>query len=476
MSGKIVSTAMSLRRGSFALLALVVPLLLIGALPARASVKIDEVRSPGGITAWLVEDHSVPIVSLQAAFRGGAALDPADKRGLSNMVVDLLDEGAGDLDSTAYQSKLEDLATRLIFSASSDLITMRLRALTKNLAPSLDLLRLALAQPRFDPEPVARIRADILAGIASEQRQPAALGSRLWWKTAFPDHPYGFSTRGSTQTVNAITPDDLHAFVRQRFGKDNILVAVVGDITPAQLKPLLDQAFGALPEHALPDAVADAADQAKSGVKEINMPIPQSVVVFGEPGIKRDDPDWYAALIDLNVLSAGGLTSRVALEVREQRGLAYSVSANLDPLQHAGVIIGQVGSQNAHVAESIQVIRDTWKRMHDSGPTAKELADSKTYVTGSFPLGLDSTSRIAGILISLQFDHLGIDYLDKRDQLINQVTLADAKRVAKRLLSPDDLMFVVVGQPQNLQGAERVTPGGDNSHQGAPANGLPAEH
>jgi zinc protease len=206
------------------------------------------------------------------------------------------------------------------------------------------------------------------------------------------------------------------------------------------------------------------------------MPIPQSVVVFGQPGVKRNDPDWYAALLDLNILSAGGLTSRVALEVREQRGLAYSVSASLDPLQHAGVIIGQVGSQNAHVAESINVIRNTWKRMHDSGPTAKELAASKTYITGSFPLGLDSTGRIASVLIAIQFDHLGIDYLQKRDALIDGVTLADAKRVAKRLLSPDNLLFVVVGKPENLQGAERVTPGGDNGHQGVPANGLPAEH
>ncbi|HLI22276.1 MAG TPA: pitrilysin family protein [Stellaceae bacterium] len=463
--------AVFLRRGSVALFALV-----ILAMPARAAVKIEEVQSQGGITAWLVEDHSVPVVSMDAAFRGGAALDPADKRGLSNFVVDLLDEGAGDLDSTAYQSQLEDLAAQLNFNASADMISVRLRSLAKNLAPSFDLLRLALTQPRFDPEPVARIRADILDGIANEQRQPVALASRLWWKTAFPDHPYGLSSRGTPETVNAITPDDLHAFVQHRFGKDNLIVAVVGDITPAQLKPLLDSTFGALPAHALPDTVPDATDQAKSGVETIDMPIPQSDVVFGEPGIKRGDPDWYAALLDLNILSAGGLTSRVALEVREQRGLAYSVSANLDPLVHAGVILGQVGSQNAHVAETIQVIRNTWKRMHDEGPTAKELADAKTYITGSFPLGLDSTSRIASVLISIQFDHLGIDYLAKRDAIINGVTLADAKRVAQRLLSPDKLLFVVVGQPQNLQGAENVTPGGDNSHQGVPAHGLPAEH
>ncbi|HVA12200.1 MAG TPA: pitrilysin family protein [Stellaceae bacterium] len=429
------------------------------ALPARA-VTIEAVKTAHGITAWLVEDHSIPIVSMSVAFRGGTALDPADHRGLANFAVDLLDEGAGDLDSTAYQSKLEDLAAELSFNAGPDMITAQLRTLKSNLAPSFDLLRLALTQPRFDPEPVARVRATILDSIAREQRQPLSVASRLWWQSAFPGHPYGLSSRGTADSVNGITTDDLRRLVHDRFAKDALVIGVVGDITPEQLKPLLDATFGALPDRAAPDTVADVAAQTANEVKVVSMPIPQSVVVFGQPGIKRNDPDWYAALLDLDILSAGGLTSRVALEVREQRGLAYSVSASLDPMQHAGVIIGQVGSQNAHVAESIDVIRDTWRRMHDTGPTAKELADAKTYVTGSFPLSLDSTGRIAAILVSIEFDHLGIDYLDRRDALIDQVTLADAKRVARRLLSPDDLLFAVVGAPENLQGAERVTPGG----------------
>jgi zinc protease len=429
------------------------------AVPARA-VTIEEVKSAQGITAWLVEDHTVPVVALSAAFRGGTTLDPADKRGVANFAADLLDEGAGDLDSTTYQSKVEDLAAQISFNAGQDMITARLRSLTANLTPSFDLLRLSLTQPRFDPEPVARVRASLLDAIAREGRQPATLASRLWWSTAFPGHPYGLSPRGTVDSVNAITPDDLRRLVQDRLAKDNLILGVVGDITPAQLKPLLDSTFGSLPDHAAPDTVPDVAAQTTNDVKVVNMPIPQSVVVFGQPGIKRDDPDWYAALIDLNILSAGGLTSRVALEVREQRGLAYSVSASLDPMRHAGVILGQVGSQNSHVAESIDVIRNTWKRMHDEGPTAKELADAKTYITGSFPLGLDSTARIASILVSIEYDHLGIDYLSRRDALINKVTLDDAKRVAKRLLSPDNLLFAVVGSPENLQGAQRVIPGG----------------
>ncbi|HWE76585.1 MAG TPA: pitrilysin family protein [Stellaceae bacterium] len=464
-----MTIALALRSASVAAAALVAL-----ALPARA-VTIEPVKSAQGVTAWLVEDHSVPVVSMSAAFRGGGALDPADKKGLATMTVDLLDEGAGDLDSTAYQSKVEDLAAQVNFSAGPDTISVRLRTLKANVAPSFDLLRLALAQPRFDPEPVARVRASILDAIAREQRQPNALASRLWWKTAFPNHPYGLSSRGTADTVNAITPDDLRGFIHNRFGKDVLIIGVVGDITPAELKPLLDSTFGSLPDHAAPDTVPDMTAQTKGEADVANMPIPQSVIVFGQPGVKRSDPDWYTALLDLDILSSGGLASRVTREVREKRGLAYSVSASLDPLVHAGVILGQAGSQNANAAQAIDVIRATWQKMHDDGPTAKELADAKTYVTGSFPLSLDSTGRIASILVSIQFDHLGIDYLDKRDQIIDSVTLADAKRVAKRLLSPDDLLFTVVGQPANLNGAVRVTPA-EGLLQGVAGNGIPAEH
>jgi zinc protease len=464
-----MTIADTLRSASLAAVALIAL-----ALPAHA-VTIEEVKSTQGITAWLVEDHSVPVVSMSAAFRGGSALDPADKQGLANMTVDLLDEGAGDLDSTAYQSKVEDLAAQINFSAGPDTMSVRLRTLKEKLAPSFDLLRLALTQPRFDPDPVTRVRASILDAIAREQRQPNALASRIWWKAAFAGHPYALSSRGTTETVNAIGPDDLRSLVHNRFAKDVMIIGVVGDITPAELKSILDSTFGALPDHAAPDTTPDRVAQTKGEVDVANMPIPQSVIVFGQPGVKRGDPDWYAALLDLDILASGGLASRMTLEVREKRGLAYSVSASLDPLEHSGIILGQAGSQNANAAQAIDVIRSTWQKMHDDGPTAKELADAKTYITGSFPLGLDSTGRIATILVSIQYDHLGLDYLTKRDRFINGVTLADAKRVAKRLLSPDSLLFTVVGQPANLKGAVSVTPAG-GPLQGVSGNGIPSEH
>jgi zinc protease len=437
---------------------LAVAALLALALPARA-VTIEEVKSEKGITAWLVEDHSVPVVSMSAAFRGGTAVDPADKRGLATMTVDLLDEGAGDLDSTAYQSQLEDLAAQLNFNAGPDTISVRLRALKSKLAPSFDLLRLALTQPRFDPEPVARVRASILDAIAREQHSPNALASRLWWKAAFPDHPYGLSSRGTVESVNSITPDDLRSLVHNRFAKDMLIVGIVGDITPAELKPLLDSTFGALPDHAAPGAVPDVKAQTKSEVEIANMPVPQSVLVFGEPGIKRDDPDWYAATIDNYILGGGGFGSRLMREIREKRGLAYGVNTYLVPQLLSGVIYGTVATQNDRVAESIALIRQEWQRMRDDGPTAQELADAKTYLTGSFALQFDSTGHIAGILLQLQQDNLGIDYLERRNALIEGVTLEDAKRVARRLYDPAALAFAVVGMPAELTPTREVSAG-----------------
>jgi zinc protease len=434
-------------------------LAVLASAPALA-LDIEKVVSPGGITAWLVEDHSVPIVSMSVAFRGGSALDSDDKAGLASFTADLLDEGAGDLDSTAYQSKLDDLAASIDFGADQDAMTAGLHTLSAHVASAFDLLRLALTAPRFDPAPVARLRAEILDSLGRDLRQPTAIAYRMWEKHAFAGTPYARSRRGTPQSIEHITQDDMRALVHARFAKDVLVIGVVGDITPAALKPLLDSTFGGLPAHAASDTLGDIKVHRSNEVLVSELGVPQSVVIFGQQGLKRDDPDWYAASLVLNILSSGGLTSRMALEVREQRGLAYSISANLEPLRHGGIIIGQVASRNARVAQTIALIRQQWRQMHDSGPTAKELADAKTYLTGSFPLNLSSTGRIASILVSIQLDHLGLDYLDRRDKLIDGVTLADAKRVAKRILDPDGLFFVVAGSPEDLTAARRLAPGG----------------
>ncbi|MGO8916904.1 MAG: M16 family metallopeptidase [Stellaceae bacterium] len=439
-----------------------VPLLalLLSAAPALAATQVQAVTSALGITAWLVEDHSLPVVTLDVSFRGGAALDPADKSGLATLTADLLDEGAGELDSEAYQGKLEDLAASLDVEASADDIGISLRSITANLAPSLELLHLAVTAPRFDAQAVGRVRSQLLGELERQQRQPQYISGRLWFRNVFGDHPYARPRQGTPESIARIGVDDMRALVKSRFAKDAILIGVVGDVTPETLKPLLDHAFGDLPAQAAEGAVPEAVVAAKAPLLLAKLPIPQSVVTFGQPGIKRDNPDWYAAYVVNHILGGGGFSSRLTEEVRVKRGLAYSVYSGLDPLRHAGLIIGSVATENGRVAQSIDIIRAEWRRMREEGPTAQELADAKTYLTGSYPLSLDSTGSIAATLVGIQRDGLGIDYLDKRSGLIDAVTLDDAKRVARTLLDPDRLSFVVVGSPASLPGAEEAPPGG----------------
>ncbi len=434
----------------------------LGLLAARpvGAVTIEEVKSPSGVTAWLVQDHSLPVVTLDVSFRGGAALDPKDKEGLATLTADLLDEGAGSLDSEAFQGRLEDLATSLEFRAAEDGIGGSLRTITANVEPAFELLHLSLTAPRFDEDAVKRVRGQLFAELARDTREPHYLANRLWWRSTFGDQPYARPTKGTPETLARITAEDLRALVHDQFAKDTILIGVVGDITPGALKTLLDKTFGDLPAHASEPQMSEAQAATKGDLALARLPIPQSVVTFGQPGIKRNDPDWYAAYLVTHILGNGGFASRLTEEVREKRGLAYSVYSTLLPLQHGGVILGGVATENSRVAQSIEIIRAEWRRMRDEGPTAKELADAKTYLTGSYPLSLDSTAAVAGTLVAIQRDGLGIDYIDRRNGYIEKVTLEDAKRVAHRLFDPDHLSFVVVGSPETLAGAHEVVPSG----------------
>lgn len=418
---------------------------------AAAPTEITEVTSPGGISAWLVQEPSVPVISVEFVFTGGAALDPDGKEGLANMVSGLLDEGAGELDSQAFQTRLEDLAVRLRFNSGRDRFGGSFKTLTRNRDAAFEMLRLALNEPRFDTAPVERIRQQIIVGLTRDLEDPGSIASRTWFEAAFPDHVYGRPTDGTIDSVKAITDADLRQFVADRFARDNLIVGVVGDITPEQLGPLLDHAFGGLPATAVPVDVPDVAPSANDRLTVVRKDIPQSVVFLGMRGIKRDDPDWYAAFVMNYVLGGGGLGSRLTDEVREKRGLAYSVYSYLLPLQHTGIYAGGVGTQNARVVESLDIFRTELRRLRDQGITAEELADAKTYLNGSFPLRLTSGAGIARLLVAIQRQNLGIDYIDRRPAYINAVTLDDINRVAERLLTPDNLLIVVVGNPEGIE-------------------------
>jgi zinc protease len=430
-------------------------LVMVGALGApsasHGASKVERVVSPGGIEAYLINEPSIPFLSLGLHFKGGSALDPAGKEGLAYMVSGLLDEGAGDLDSRAFRTELEDRAIRLSFDAARDSFTGQLKTLTEHRERAFEMLRLALVEPRFDLEPVERIRNQIQADLRRRSEDPDYLVSLTWFETALPGHPYGRPERGTLESLATITNDDLRRFVRERFAKDNLIVGVAGDVTAEELGPLLDLAFGDLPDASAPVEVAEA-EPVDGGTVIVRRSVPQSRVLFGQDGLARADPDFYAAYVANHLLGGGGFTSRLTEEVREKRGLAYSVYSYLYPLDHAPLWFGGVGTANAAVDESIRLVRKEIARMAAGDIDAAELADAKTYLTGSFPLRLTSNDQIAGLLVSMQVDGLGIDYLEKRNGYIEAVTLEDVRRVAKRLYHPERLLVVVVGDPDGLEG------------------------
>jgi len=441
---------MAQRVWNYRLGALMVAVALLLALPADA-MRIKEVTSPKGIKGWLIQDPTVPLFTMNFAFRGGAALDPDGKEGLADLVSSLLDEGAGALKAQAFQAKLENNSIAMRFGAGADFFSGSLKALLEYRGLAADLLRMALTRPRFDAEPVERIRGQYLSSVRRRVERPGYTARRAWKVAVFGDHPYGRDLDGTEASFKAINVPDLKEFVAKRFARDVLLVAVVGDIDAAAFGQLMDRAFGDLPARAEAKALPEAKIGGAGKVIVTERDIPQSVAVFGHGGIKRKHPDYYAATIVNYVLGGGGLTSRLATEIREKRGLAYSVHSRLVTMEHAGLITGRVATANARVAESLALIRQQWARIAKDGITAQEFKDAKSYLTGSFFTRLNSTRRIARVLVSIQLQDIGIDYLVRRNRLINAVTMDQVRRVARQLFKPDDLTISVVGRPKGVK-------------------------
>jgi zinc protease len=431
------------------LVAVIVACVAAFASPACAESKIQAIVSPGGIKAWLVREPSVPMVAVDFAFTGGANADPAEKPGVATMLGALLDEGAGDLDSSAFQERMEEKAIELSFNAARDQFRGSLRTLSLNLDEAVDLLRLALTKPRFDSEPVERIRSQLLANLSRSSTSPNDIASRRWWAVAFPDHPYGRPANGTAESIAAVTVDDLKTYMHNVFARDTLTIGIVGDIDEHAAGKLIDRLFGDLPAKA---TLAPVPDVTMKGLGErvvINLDVPQTVINFGGLGVARADPDFIAAYVVNHIYGGGTFTSRLYHEVREKRGLAYGVRTSLYWMDHANVLVGGTATRADKAGETLSILDAEMHRLANEGPTQKELDEAKAYLKGSYALSFDTSGKIAGQLVQIQLDKLGMDYPERRNALIDAVTLDDAKRVAKRLLDSKSLT-VVVGRSQGL--------------------------
>ena len=426
-------------------------LVLWGALTAfplsAGATKIEPVVSPGGITAWLVHEPSVPLIAMDFAFRGGANQDPPEKAGVATMATALLDEGAGDIDSNSFHERLEAKAIEVSFAATRDYVSGSLRTLTENQDEAFELLKLALTAPRFDAADVERIREQTLSELRRATTSPNDLASRRWWETAFAGHPYARPPRGTLESVPAITGEDLKAFTRQVFARDNLKIGIVGNIDAAAAGKLIDRVFGSLPAQSTLAPVASATPQGLGQKIAVDLDVPQSVMIIGGAGLLRKDPDFIAAFVLNHILGGSAFSSRLYKEVREARGLAYSVYSAVLPLDHAALFFSSTATRSDRAVQTLEVMEAEIRKMAETGPTEEELVKAKSFLTGSYALRFDTSAKIAEQLVQIQLDDLGIDYIDKRNGLVNAVTLADVKRVAKRLLE-GRMLVTVVGKPQ----------------------------
>jgi zinc protease len=420
---------------------------------------IQEIKTDSGITAWLAEDHSLPVIALTFTFLdSGTALDPADKQGLVRLLSNTMDEGAGDLDSQAFQKELADNSITLRFSAGRDGFGGNLKTLSRNKDKAFHLLQLALNNPRFDAEPVERMREANMARLRSSLSEPDWIAARILNDRVFEGHPYAMNSGGTLATMAAITADDLRHFQKTYLTRDRLLIAVSGDISAAELTKTLDTLFGTLPANA--PANANVADTTLKNAGEISLfdqDIPQTIISFALPAFGRADPDYYPLKVMNYILGEAGFGSRLMEEIREKRGLTYGIYSDIQNYRHTDALTISTSTKNESAAELIDVVGQEMKKLADTPVSAQELEDAKSYLVGSVPLALSSTDNIASIMMSLQTEGLPATYLDHYEESIRKVTIEDIQRVAARLLDPAKMTIVMVGKPAGITPTKQIT-------------------
>jgi zinc protease len=428
--------------------AFLLSVLCLATVPARA-VPIERVISPGGLEVWLVRQETVPVISLEFAFAGGASQDPAGMPGVANLVASTLDEGAGELESRTFHERLEDKAIELSFRAGRDYLNGSLRMLNEHRNAAVELMRLALTAPRFDQKDVDRVRGQVMSILHRDTTSPNVIASRRWWAAAFPGHPYGREVNGTLESVPKIQPDDLRAYVKRVVARDKLKIAIVGNLDAAAAGAMVDRIFGELPAKGQVQPVPVVEPQGLGQRIVVNLDVPQTVITFGRRGVFRKDPDFMAAYVLDHILGGGTFSSRLYAEVREKRGLAYGISDSLVWLKGTAVMIGGTATRSDRAGETLKVIESEIRRLAENGPTEEELVKAKAYLKAAYTLNLDTSNKIASALLQIQLDDLGIDYMDRRGAMIDAVTLEDTKRVAQRLLT-GGMLVSVVGRPQGI--------------------------
>lgn len=396
------------------------------------------------MTAWLVSDDSLPLITIEVAWLGGSAGEAADKAGVTMLMARLMNEGAGDLSARQFQQAMADKAISISFASTRDEVTASVRCLKRYQQSCFDLLKLALSQPRFDEEAIERMKGEQRTAILRNKQSPGRIAARAFREMAFAQHPYARPLNGTMDTLLGLTRADIKARYNGLLARDNLRLGVVGDMSRAETRRLMRDVFAVLPAQNSARIIADT--QAVSGpqTRHIDRAGPQTTVFFGHRGIDYDHELFFPAFVMNSILGGSGFSSRLTEQVREARGLAYSVYSYFSINTHAGLWQGTVASDNKTVQQALDLIRGEMRRMAQDGVSAERLDAAKTYLTGAYALRFDSGRKIAGQLIGVQLMGRSIDYFTQRNAAINAVTQDEIKRAALLLLA-DKLLVVSVG-------------------------------
>jgi zinc protease len=427
---------------------------LLTAVSAQASLlNIQEVTSPSGIKAWLVEDKTVNLITIKFLFKGvGARNDPPEFQGLSRLLSNTLDEGAGDLDSTEFQSQLNKYSIGLSYSTGRDDFYGSLKTLTKYDDVAFDLLKLSLTKPRFDSDAVTRMIDSNKSRILQDMTDPEWMAARIQNDALYKNHPYGLNSGGTLSSLEKITPQLLRDKLSSQLTKDRLLVSVVGNISPKELAVVLDKIFSDLPNSKAALLLPKEINLTKTPQSVLyKHEMPQTILSLTSQGISHSDPDYFAAEVLNQIFGGGGFGSRLTEVIREQKGLTYGIYSSSSEMDAVTDFSIDTTLQNQNVAKVLNEIQSQMNFMKDKTVSNDELLKAKSFLMGSLPLNLTSTSKIADMLLSFQQFGLPKNYLDIRKQNIAKVTAADIQRVAKRVLNYNNFTIVAVGQPQNFK-------------------------
>lgn len=411
------------------------------------ALDFKKLKTKSGIEFWFVQDNSIPIISLSFSFKGGSSLELQDQHGLANLMVSLMDEGTRNLNSQEFKKLMKLNGMKLSFSSQKDRIDGVFQVISSQADQGFELFKEALNYPRFSEDEIKKVKNQISSSIKIDQSNISTIASNKFNEYFFGDHIFKRNIKGTIKSLENLNRQDILNFHKKSFQKNNLVIGVAGDITDEKIKNLIESVFGKLQDKfAIPDI--ELFSNLSTGKQVFKMKTPQTSVLFGHPGLKRNNEDFFALRIANYILGGGGFQSRLYKNIREKKGLVYSVYSYLLPFESDGVIVGGFQTRNKSVYETINSVKKNWKSMNTRGVSKEELSNAKAYFNGSFTRNFTSTSSIAALLKIVQYYKLGENYFQNREKIINNIDYEMVNRVASKYFKTENLFFMIVGDPK----------------------------